>query len=363
MDDSELPSRAWIDVDLGALLSNARTIADRAGRPLLPMIKADAYGIGALAAARALEALDPWGFGVATVAEGEELRAAGVERPIVLFTPLVGGDLAAAADACLTPTLHRPTDIAAWSRTGRPWHLAVDTGMNRAGVQWTEMADVRDAVRAAPPEGVFTHFHSAELRDGMLQRQLARFADAVAALPVRPRFVHAENSAGVQHLGRSTFDLVRPGVYLYGVGVPGLDAPPPRPVVSLRARIVDLRAVSDGETVSYLQSYRAEGARRIATVAVGYGDGYPRVLGNRGWADVRGARAPVAGLVTMDMLMLDVTDAPCAIGDVVTLIGAGDGAAPDVPQLAQLADMSPYEVLTRLRGRLPRHYRGTEAAS
>lgn len=347
-------TRAWVEVDLGALLRNARAVAERAGAPLLPMIKADAYGLGAVRVARALETVEPWGFGVATVPEGEELRAAGIERPIVVFTPLLAADLSAAAKARLTPTLGSRESIAHWIYTGRPWHLAIDTGMNRAGVRWDELQSLLDVVRSAPPEGVFTHFHSAELEDGSREEQERRFDEALALLPTRPSLVHAENSPAVEHCGPSRWDLVRPGVFLYGVGSGG--GLEPEPVVAVRARIVEIRTVPSGETVSYDATYRAVGDRRIATLAIGYADGYLRALSNRGDALVCGRRAPVTGVVTMDMTMIDVTGLDCAVSDVATLIGADGGARIDVADVARAGELSPYEVLTSLRGRMPRRY-------
>src|SRR5688500_11609365 len=152
-------TRAWVDVDLGALQRNAVAIAARAGVPLLPMVKADAYGLGAVAVARALDALNPWGFGVATVEEGAELRGAGIERPIIVFTPLGEEDLRAARDAELTPALSRPDAIGAWHRQrGGAWHLAIDTGMSRSGIRWDAVGTLRDLVTDHPPEGAFTHF-------------------------------------------------------------------------------------------------------------------------------------------------------------------------------------------------------------
>ncbi|HEU4632270.1 MAG TPA: alanine racemase [Gemmatimonadaceae bacterium] len=347
-------ARAWIHVDLGALVRNGARLARRAGVPLLPMVKADGYGLGAVPAARALERLDPWAFGVATVAEGRELRGAGIARRVLVFTPLLPADLAAARALELTPTLHRAADIAAWGSTGRPWHLAVDTGMNRAGVRWDRVGELADVLRRHPPEGAFTHFHSADLADGSRERQEARFRDALAALPARPAVLHAENSPALEHGDRSAWTVARPGVFLYGVESGG--AVRAEPVVALRARIVDLRDVEEGETVSYAATWRAEGRRRIATLAVGYGDGYRRALSNRGTVLLHGRRAPVAGLVTMDMTMVDVTEIPCAVGDVATLIGADGGECLSVADVARTAQMLSYELLTGLRGRLPRLY-------
>src|SRR5687767_5425815 len=164
MQDSE--KRAWVEIDLGALQRNAAAIAHRARAPLLPMIKADAYGLGAIPVARVLEPLDPWGYGVATILEGLELRAAGIARPILVFTPLGSDELRDVRAAGLTPTLARAEIIERWrSEGGGAWHLAIDTGMSRAGVRWDQIGELSGAIAACPPEGAYTHFHSAELNN------------------------------------------------------------------------------------------------------------------------------------------------------------------------------------------------------
>lgn len=348
--------RAWVEIDLGALRRNGAVMAARANA-LLPMIKADGYGVGAIAAARALESLAPWGFGVATVDEGRELREAGVSRPIVVFTPLLPDELGAAREQQLTPALDTVQQITAWSeRGGGAWHLAIDTGMHRAGAPWDAVRALRGLLEAAPPAGAFTHFHSAELDDGTLAEQTRRFEAALSCLPVRPPLLHAENSAALARTTRSRWSLGRPGVFLYGVGSGPTALVQPEPVVRMRARITEVCAVPDGETVSYDATYRAQGVRRIATVPVGYADGYRRALSNRGEALVAGRRVRVAGLVTMDMTMIDVTGVDCDVGDVVTLIGRDGGNELTVEAVAGAADVSPYELLTGLRARLPRHY-------
>lgn len=353
--------RAWVEVDLGALCRNAAAVARHANVPLLPMVKADAYGLGAVAVARALERLEEvWGFGVSSVREAEELRRAGITRPIVCFTPLLPADLDAAERLDVIPALGDVHAIERWGSCERPWHLAVDTGMHRAGVPWRDVAALEPILRRHPPAGCFTHYHSAELDDGSMEVQEERFRRAVAALPARPAVLHTENSAAAARRSPSAWDLVRPGVFLYGVGSGSAAGIAPEPVVTLAARIVEMRSVPDGEGVSYDATWRARGTRRIATVPVGYADGYRRALGNRARAAVRGRPVPVAGLVTMDMTMLDVTDSPCEIGDVVTLIGPG---AQDVASVAASADLSPYELLTGLRQRLPRRYVGGAGAA
>ena len=352
--------RAWVEVDLGALLRNGIAIAGHAGVPILPMVKADAYGLGAVPVARTLERADPWGFGVATIPEGQELRDAGITRPILVFTPLLVGEFDAAIRANLTPALGDRRSIQEWGATGRQWHLAIDTGMNRAGIQWTDVSSLRDVIADFPPEGAFTHFHSAQRKNGTRELQESRFNEAIAALPERPTMLHAENSGALEHGDFSPWSVARPGIFLYGVGSGNNARIVPEPVVSLRARVVDIRIVAEGESVSYDASYRVMGQRQIATLALGYADGYRRALSNRGTVLVRGKRAPIAGLVTMDMIMVDVTDVSCEIGDVATLIGRDGDDAIDVVEVAMTGDISPYEVLTSLRSRLPRRYVGED---
>jgi alanine racemase len=240
--------------------------------------------------------------------------------------------------------------------THEPWHLSIDTGMGRAGVRWTDAAELRDLLELSPPEGAFTHFHSAEIDDESRAVQEQRFEEAIAALPLRPMLLHTDNGAAVARSHGSRWDLVRPGIFLYGVSSGPGALVNPEPVAALRARIVATRWLEDGETVSYLATYRATGRRRIATLPLGYADGYRRSLSNRATVLVNGQRAPVAGLVTMDMTMIDVTDVPCEIGDVVTLIGRDGDEVIRVEELAEASGLSPYELLTGLRQRLPRRY-------
>ena len=351
-------TRAWAEIDLGALRRNATAMSSR-GAPLLPMVKADAYGIGVIQATRALEQLDPWGYGVATVAEGAELRAAGIERPILVCTPLLPDDLPEACRARLTPSLGRPEEIALWrSIGGGAWHLSIDTGMSRAGIRWDEVDSVRGLAASFPPEGAFTHFHSAASDAASVGVQQRRFAEAIERLGARPGLLHAENSAALERVAGTQWDLVRPGVFLYGVGSGAGALVAPEPVVHVRARVVDLRVARPGETVSYDATYTVSGdqARSIATLSIGYADGYRRSLSNCGSVLVRGALVPVVGRVTMDMTMVDVTGIECSVGDVATLVGRDGEGLLDLETVAERADLSPYELLTGLRGRLTRVY-------
>jgi alanine racemase len=351
-------TRAWVEIDLGALRRNGAAMAARAAA-LLPMVKAQAYGIGAVAAARTLESLSPWGFGVATVDEGRELRDAGIERPVIVFTPLLPVELADVRAARLTPALGTAEQIGVWRALGagrEDWHLAIDTGMHRAGVHWDDIDSLRPLLEAAPPQGAFTHFHSAELDDGSLEEQQRRFEHAVSRLPARPKLLHTENSAALARTAMSRWSLARPGIFLYGVGSGSEALVQPENVASLRARVTEIHMLRDGDSVSYGATYHARGARRIATLPLGYADGYRRALGNRAHALVHGQRAPVVGVVTMDMTMIDVSDIPCEIGDVVTLIGRDGDRLRDVASVARDGDLSPYELLTGLESRLTRKY-------
>ena len=353
-------TRAWVDIDLGALLRNAEALARQARVPLLPMVKADAYGLGVVPVVRALESLAArslWGFGGATVDEGRELRDAGITRRILLFTPIIGNDLALARDHGITPTFGDAASIVRWRDIGgEAWHLSIDTGLSRAGVRWDEVGALADALRTAPPEGAFTHFWSAEADNGSLELQEQRFHQAVAALPVKPAVLHTDNSAAGARRSPSPWQLVRTGVFLYGVGSGAGARVQPEPVAHLRAKIVDLRDVHPGETVSYGATWTAARESRIATLGIGYADGYRRSLGNYGRALLHGTTVPVVGTVTMDMTMLDVTDVACAVGDTVTLMGVDGTARITAEDVGAACGLSPYEILTGLHSRITRRY-------
>jgi alanine racemase len=356
--------RAWLTIDLAALRANAQALATHAGTRLAPVLKADAYGLGAPAVARALEPLDPWGYCVATPAEGADLRSAGITRPILCCPPMDPAEAPALVAADLQPAIGHREALHAFQRAGgTAWQLAVDTGMVRAGVPWETLHEWKPVLAAHPPTGIFTHFHSADVPDATMADQEHRFAAALAELPARPTLVHTDNSAAAarREPGTARGTVTRSGLFLYGVGTGPTARLHPRPVVGLKARIVELHEVATGDTVGYDGAYTAPGPRRIATVNVGYADGYRRALGNRGFMLVRGRRAPITGWVTMDMTMLDVTECGAELGDIATAIGTDD-AAPGVSlgleALAAHAQCSPYELLVALRLRLPRVYVG-----
>lgn len=351
-------TRAWVDIDLGALLRNGEALAKHARVPLLPMVKADGYGLGVIPVVRALSKLNPFGFGVATVDEGREIRDAGVKDPVIVFTPLLPAELPRLRESKLIPTLSTPSGISAWTECGGgPWHLAIDTGLSRAGIRWDSIAELADLLRHSPPDGAFTHFHSPELDDGSMEIQESRFREAIAALPARPALLHTDSSAAIVRRSPSFWNFVRPGVFLYGVGSGDRAALQPEQVVHLRARVVELHDLHVGESVGYDATWRATRPSRVATLAIGYADGLHKAMGNRAEALVNGRRVPVIGGVMMDMTMIDVTDVRCSVGEHATLIGADGGDVLSVEAVAARADLSPYEVLTGLRQRITRIHR------
>jgi len=350
--------RTWVDVDPGAVVANARQVAEVSGARLMPMVKANGYGLGAVPLARALESLDPWGYGVASVEEGAELRSAGIGRPVVVFTPLLPEWIGGMIRHDLRPVIGDPSALDHWlaAAGGRPFHIGVDTGMARAGVAFDDrdaLSTLRDRLAgAAGYEGVCTHFHSADADPASMTAQHARFVGAIAALGRRPALVHAANSAAALRGRELAGDIVRPGIFLYG-GRAGAGLPVPRTVAALRARVVAVRQIAAGASVSYGATWRAPGPVSIATLAIGYADGLPRSLSNRGQAELNGALVPIRGRVTMDMTAVETT-AHARRGDTATLFGGRI----TLDEQAAIAGTISYELLTSLGRRVVRRYQG-----
>src|SRR5258706_3389296 len=342
---SKSGSRAWIDVDLGALVENARTVARVAGARLLPVVKANAYGLGAVAVSRALERVEPWGYGVATIEEGAELRAAGITRPILVFMPTRAQLFDQYDLHQLTPALGDAGSILEWTTRGeRAFHVEIDTGMGRAGVRWDEVDELGEAVDTPAFEGCYTHFHSADRNDGSAERQLERFLTAVQRLPRRPALLRVATRAAGLRRTRVAFDLVRPGVFLFGGSV-GADLEQPRPVVSVRARGLSVRRVRKGESVSYNATWVAPRDTVIATLGIGYADGIRRNVGARGQAQVllRGKRCPIVGVVQMDMTLVETGAVEVQVGDVATIVGGEAKQHIALNEFAAGSDQLPHQ--------------------
>jgi alanine racemase len=371
---SDRRTRAWIEVRAGALRRNYRRVREAVGADVgvIPMAKADAYGLGVDRMVPTLEPEEPLAWGVAAVEEGRRLRELGVERPVFVFAPLPPGSYGDAIDADLTVCLSSLDGLRlleeAATRAGRgaSFQVEVDTGMGRSGFDWREASSWGPVVAARHGSalrwtGCFTHFHSADDDPATLNVQWERLVDVLASLghPREDFLVHAQNSAGALQGGRLEargyrVGAVRPGIFLYG-GSAGADTPDPEAVASVRARVVHLRDASPGTTLGYGATYAARGRERWGTLAIGYGDGLPRALGNRGHALIAGRRVPIIGRVSMDMTVVNLSDvAGVEPGDVATLIGASGDERITVDEVAGLAGTISYEVLTGFTPRLPR---------
>jgi alanine racemase len=346
--------RAWVEIDLNAIRANAKQVcADAHGAKLLAVVKSNAYGLGAARIAQVLDDLHPWGFAVATIDEGMALREAGIHRPILVLRPAQAGMLEYYRHYRLRPVVE---SLATLESCQLPFHVEIDTGMGRTGIRWDEERTL-EKIGALKPEGVFTHFHSADNSPESVALQWQRFLAALSAMKYNPRLLHAANSAGVWRLNEN-MSLVRPGIYLFG-GLPCSGIPEPEPVVSLKAEIISVRPIHKGESVSYGADWQADTDTRVATLGIGYADGVPRALEGEGFVLIKGRRYRLIGRVTMDMIMIDIgpkeLDAP-NLGEVVTLIGSDGNESISLDQFAAWSKTVSYEVLTRLGNRLPRIY-------
>jgi len=367
---------AWVDVDLAALESNLASLKRRmaaSGARTMAVVKADGYGHGAVGVSRALEAAGVDWLGVALLEEGAEVRRAGIELPILVLGTARPAKIALYRRYRLTPTVSSLDELALWrdwaagESDAQPIHLKVDTGMGRLGVAREEVPEALAVIRAHPRlrlAGLLSHFAEADdLESPRNPLQEGRFDEVLALLTREERegsLVHMANSAAALHRAASRFDLVRLGIAIYGLDPAEKDGNDGngdlRPVMSVRARIVQVREVPAGTPVSYGGRTVTRRRSRIAVVPVGYADGYGWRLTGKAEALVRGRRVPVAGSVTMDMTLLDVTDTGAERGDEVVLLGRQGDEEISARELAAHAGTISWEVLCHLGLRLPRRY-------
>lgn len=344
---------------------------------MIAVVKTNGYGHGAVPIAHRIESLPYlWGFAVATFEEAVELRQAGIQKPVLILGyafPYCYEDL---AELGIRPACFREDMLeqlaAAGAKMKRPVciHIAVDTGMSRIGITPDDrgLAFVRRALELQEKgllslEGIFTHFAKADETDlSDTDTQLERFFTFTERieeeLGYRIPLRHISNSAGIIRLPHTSFDLVRAGITLYGLW-PSDEVPrepvPLRPVMSLHSSIVFIKTVPAGTAVSYGGTYVTKGSERLATIPVGYGDGYPRGLSGKGYVLIRGKKAPIRGRVCMDQMMVDVSDIPdAAEGDPVTLIGRDGDAVITMEELGDLSGRFNYELACCISPRVPR---------
>lgn len=365
----------WAEIDLEALASNFSVVRQRvaSGVKVMAVVKADAYGHGAAECARRLEAEGADWFGVASPEEGVALRRAGVTRPVLSF----GGFWEGQAEVCLgeriTPVVYRLDMAEALDRAARDAgqvaevHVKIDTGMGRLGARHEgarELAARLAELKNLRVEGLMTHFAVADepARDCFTLEQVTRYRAALAAFRAHghsPVHEHMANSAAAFAHPETWGNMVRPGGVLYGLWRDVLPAgtadPGLRPVMTLRSRVTLLKRVARGETLGYGCTFEASRETLVATLPVGYHDGYARALSNRGRVVVRGQYAPVVGRVSMDLTLVDVTDVEgVQLGDAVTLLGADAGLSLPAEDLARTAGTISYEITCGVSQRVPR---------
>jgi alanine racemase len=358
----------WVEIDLDAFIHNVDVIRSNLARnvKILLVVKADAYGHGAAHMVRTVEDRVDY-FGVATIEEAVELSALGLRRPLLIMTPILGEEVAAVVDQQLcvnvgTVEMARALSQHASRRATRvEIHVEVDTGMGRTGILPAELPDLLDEIHTLPGVrlgGLWTHFPDADRDPDFTRKQLNELLALVEGARkkgIEIPLVHSANSAAMTTLPESHLDMVRPGLLLYGCRTSATSGVwPVRPVATWKCRVVQVREMPSGATVSYDRTYKTHRATTMAVLPVGYGHGYPVRLSNRAEVLVRGVRAPVIGRVTMDMTMVDVTGVspPPSPGDEVVLMGEGITAR----ALADWVGTIPYEIVTGISRRVPRLY-------
>jgi alanine racemase len=371
----------WAEIDLDALAANFQLVRERVGPEVsvMAVIKADAYGHGATACARRLSREGAEWFAVAMPEEGLELRRASITQPILCLSGFWEGQEQACINESLVPVVYHLEMIAAINRAARDAgrtadvHVKIDTGVGRLGVRYDHVGEFVEALKPFTNiriDGLMTHFAAADepRRDRFTAEQLARFKEAVNTFRERgynPTYLDTANSAATFAHPESWGNMVRTGGVLYGlwrdVLAPALQEPHLRPVMAVRSRISLLKRIHKGETLGYGCTFEAARETLVATLPIGYNDGYVRALSNSGRVIVRGHYARVVGRISMDLTLLDVTDVPgVSHGDRVTLLGTDGALSVLAEEIAKTAGTLSYEITCGVSKRVPRRYLSSE---
>jgi alanine racemase len=373
----------WAEVSLTTLRQNFRTVQKHVGAnvTVCAVVKADAYGHGAVECSRALEAEGARWLGVTSLDEAIPLREAGVGANILLMTGFWRGEEGEIIRLHLTPTVWEPWHIesldraaAALGRAQHPVHLKVDTGMGRLGVGLDQLSGLLDGLKSAKHlmlDGLSTHLAASEIMDAPSVAEQERNFDTarrmVEEAGMKPVFVHMANTGAVISRRETWNSMVRPGVALYGYYLPfqragrevsgGTLRLAVKPVLTWKTRILSLRDFRANQPLGYGATYVTKAPAHVAVLPVGYADGFNRQLSNRGRVIVREHYAPIVGRISMDLTLADVTGIPgVAVGDEVILLGTGEGLSVDALEHAELANSTPYEILCNISKRVPRKY-------
>ncbi len=363
----------WAEVDLGALIDNYRKLRALTNSRIIPVVKADAYGHGAVPVARALASEGVTAFAVAIVEEALELRRAGIEQDILVLQGAWPGQEEDAILNRLSLAVFSPESVSRLESAARKVseparvHIKIDTGMNRLGVPWDSMEPFAASLCHSGEVsivGTFSHFASSEEEDpAFTSEQIRRFHRAVESLRLAglsPGEIHLSNSGGVLYHESTRGYGVRPGIALYGYP-PAPERSPLvlKPVLTLKTRVARIHVIPAGESVGYNRTFTATRTTSVATLPIGYAGGYRRDLSSKGKAIVRDSWAPVLGLVSMDLTAIDVTGIPdVSVGEEVILLGSSRSCKMDAATWADLLGTIPYEILTGLGSRIPRIYVG-----
>ncbi|MEP6962179.1 MAG: alanine racemase [Acidobacteriota bacterium] len=358
--------RSWLEVSLGRIRGNFLAVRELVGSEteVMPVVKADAYGHGALKVARVLEEEGAQWLAVSNVDEGVALRNAGIKGSVLVMADFLPENRGALKEFRLTPVVHCLADL---KHAEVPYHLKIDSGMGRLGARESAAAiDVAVAACAAPLEGVMTHFAaSANFDSRQTEEQIEHFDGVLTALRAgghAPRYVHASSTNSIAYQRRNAWgNLVRPGHAIYGYVSSAKGAPRARlevrPALSWKATVLATNDIPAGARIGYGGIHTAERPMRIAVLAAGYADGIPHRLGNRGQVIVNGKFAPIVGAVSMDLTTIDVTDCPeVKMGDAVLLLGEEGDVSINAQQMARMAGTISYSVLCGINPRVKRVY-------
>jgi alanine racemase len=369
---SPLHRPCWAEIHEDALRSNWRTLRQKLaqGVQMLAVVKANGYGLGLLNVSKVAVEEGAAYLGVSSVEEGIALRQAGFKTPVLILGSLFPFEsFSLLFENRLTPTIasleaaQTLSRLAGIRKESCAIHVKIDSGFGRIGVSIPHALDLIKEVAQMPGlliEGLYTHFASSDLDADYTRAQAKAFmavVQAAQAQGVRPRWIHMANSAAILKFPETHGTLVRPGIAYYGVSpYPGAPADVAlKPVLSWKSQVIFLKTIPEGSSVSYARIWIAKRPTRVATLAVGYADGFRRVLSNKGQVLLGGRRVPVIGRVTMDMTMVDVTDVPaCRVGDEAVVIGTQNTQTITVQDVADWAETNAYEILCGIGTRVPR---------